>query len=87
MCSLFSIIIYEEKLKKYKNNELESIIYFFIVILQHDEKAITIGMHSNVCGMPWLRQKEEGGATKTCAKARSEKTRYERTFQCATTQG
>jgi hypothetical protein len=67
---MYSHILYniiEEKLKKYKNNELESIIYFFIVILQHDEKAITIGMHSNVCGMPWLRQKEEGGATKTCA--------------------
>jgi hypothetical protein len=87
MCSHILYNIIEEKLKKYKNNELESIIYFFIVILQHDEKAITIGMHSNVCGMPWLRQKEEGGATKTCAKARSEKTRYERTFQCAATQG
>jgi hypothetical protein len=35
--------------------------------LQHDEKAITIGMRCNAGGMPWLRQKEEGGANETCA--------------------
>lgn len=42
-------------------------VLFIIVILQHDEKAITIGMRCNAGGMPWLRQKEEGGANETCA--------------------